>query len=194
VVRVLGYRSRGPGSTPGASLVFWEVVGLEWGLLSLMSTIEEILERKSSGSGLEIREYGFRDPSRWPRGTLFLQKLALTSLTTGSCSVSIVCSRTEATEFSLALVFLCYYSYDGLVFVTKGESTVWQVSQCRTSFIRLWYQQWIIHEIYTKILVSHRNFFCNPILFAICTSIFSRLCKKNMYTVACRRVLSSAPL
>jgi hypothetical protein len=29
-----------------------------------MSTIEEILERKSSGSGLEIREYGFRDPSR----------------------------------------------------------------------------------------------------------------------------------
>jgi hypothetical protein len=36
-------------------------------------------------------------------------------------------------------------------------------------------------------------FFCNPILFAICTSTFSRLCK-NMYTVACRRVLSSAAL
>jgi hypothetical protein len=34
-------------------------------------------------------------------------------------------------------------------------------------------------------------FFCNPILFAICTSTFSKLCK-NMYTVACRRVLSSA--
>jgi hypothetical protein len=31
-------------------------------------------------------------------------------------------------------------------------------------------------------------FFCNPILFAICTSTFSKLCK-NMYTVACRRVL-----
>jgi hypothetical protein len=29
--------------------------------------------------------------------------------------------------------------------------------------------------------------------FAICTSTFSKLCK-NMYTVACRRVLSSAPL
>jgi hypothetical protein len=32
-------------------------------------------------------------------------------------------------------------------------------------------------------------FFCNPILFAICTSTFSKLCK-NMYTVACGRVLS----
>jgi hypothetical protein len=36
-------------------------------------------------------------------------------------------------------------------------------------------------------------FFCNPILFAICTSIFSKLCKKT-YGMACRRVLSSAPL
>jgi hypothetical protein len=36
------------------------------------------------------------------------------------------------------------------------------------------------------------NFF-NPILFAICTSTFTKLCK-NMYTVACRRVLSSTPL
>jgi hypothetical protein len=39
-------------------------VGLEWGPLSLVSTIEELLEIKSSGSGLEIREYGPRDPSR----------------------------------------------------------------------------------------------------------------------------------
>jgi hypothetical protein len=29
--------------------------------LSLLITIEELLERKSSGSGLEIREYGHRD-------------------------------------------------------------------------------------------------------------------------------------
>jgi hypothetical protein len=39
-----------------------------------MSTIEELLERKSIGSGLEIREYGLRDPSRWSRGTLYPQK------------------------------------------------------------------------------------------------------------------------
>jgi hypothetical protein len=40
--------------------IFWEVVGLERGPFSLMSTIEELLGRKSSGSGLEIREYDRR--------------------------------------------------------------------------------------------------------------------------------------
>jgi hypothetical protein len=35
-------------------------VGLERGPLSLVSTIEELLERKSSGSGLESLEYGRR--------------------------------------------------------------------------------------------------------------------------------------
>jgi hypothetical protein len=39
-------------------------MGLERGPLSLVSTLEELLERKSSGSGLEIREYSRRDPSR----------------------------------------------------------------------------------------------------------------------------------
>jgi hypothetical protein len=58
--------------------IFWEVVGLERGPLSLVSTVEELLERKSSGSSLENREYGRRDPSRWPRGTLYPPKLALT--------------------------------------------------------------------------------------------------------------------
>jgi hypothetical protein len=48
-------------------------VGLERGSLSLVSTIEELLERKSSGSGLEIREYGRRDPSRSPRDVLYPQ-------------------------------------------------------------------------------------------------------------------------
>jgi hypothetical protein len=63
---------------------FWEVVGLERGPFSLMSTIEKLLGRKSSGSVLEIREYGRRDPSRWPRCTLYPQTLALTSPTSGS--------------------------------------------------------------------------------------------------------------
>jgi hypothetical protein len=38
--------------------IFWEVVGQERGSLSLLTTIEELLGRKSSGSGLENREYG----------------------------------------------------------------------------------------------------------------------------------------
>jgi hypothetical protein len=55
--------------------IFWEVVGLERGPLSFVSTIEELLERKSSGSGLEIREYGRRDPSHWLRGTPLSSKV-----------------------------------------------------------------------------------------------------------------------
>jgi hypothetical protein len=51
--------------------IFWEVVGLERGPLSLVGTTEELLGRKSNGSGLEIRGYGRRDPSRWPRDTLY---------------------------------------------------------------------------------------------------------------------------
>jgi hypothetical protein len=49
--------------------IVWEVVGLERGSLGLVSTIEGLLGRKHRGSGLESREYGRRDPSRWPRGT-----------------------------------------------------------------------------------------------------------------------------
>jgi hypothetical protein len=37
-------------------------VGLKRGRLSLVSTIEEVLERKSSGSALENRNYGRKDP------------------------------------------------------------------------------------------------------------------------------------
>jgi hypothetical protein len=44
VVRVLGYRSGGLGSIPGTTRK--NVVGLEQGPLSLVSTTEEILNRK----------------------------------------------------------------------------------------------------------------------------------------------------
>jgi hypothetical protein len=44
VVRVLGYRSGGPGSIPGTTKK--KVVGLERGPRSLVSTTEEILDRK----------------------------------------------------------------------------------------------------------------------------------------------------
>jgi hypothetical protein len=83
--------------------IFWEVVGLEQGPLSLVSTIEEPLERKSSGYGLESQEYGHRDLSCWPHGTLYHQKLALTTLTSGGHSVGIVRSQTQATEFFLLI-------------------------------------------------------------------------------------------
>jgi hypothetical protein len=45
VVRVLGYRSGGPGSIPGTTKKK-KVMGLERGPLSLVSTTEELLDRK----------------------------------------------------------------------------------------------------------------------------------------------------
>jgi hypothetical protein len=42
---------------------FWELLALERDPLSLVSTIEVLLERKGSCSGLEMRQYGRREPS-----------------------------------------------------------------------------------------------------------------------------------
>jgi hypothetical protein len=50
-------------------------LGLERGPLSLVSTIEELLGRKSSSSGLGNQEYGPKDLSRWPYGTLCPQNV-----------------------------------------------------------------------------------------------------------------------
>jgi hypothetical protein len=103
VVRVPGYRSRGPGFDSRRNQIFWEVVGLERSPLSLVSTTEKLLGRKSSGSSLESREYGRRDPSRWPCGTHYPQKVALTSPRSGGRSVGIVRSLTQATKFSFII-------------------------------------------------------------------------------------------
>jgi hypothetical protein len=43
VVSVPGYRSWGPGFDSGRYQIFWEVVGLERGQLSLVRIIEELL-------------------------------------------------------------------------------------------------------------------------------------------------------
>jgi hypothetical protein len=90
VVKVPGYRSRDPGFDSRLYKIFWEVVGLKRGPLSLVGTIEELLGRNSNGFGLENREYGRGDPLRWPRDTLYPQKLALTSLTCGGSWPGIV--------------------------------------------------------------------------------------------------------
>jgi hypothetical protein len=80
--------------------IFWEVVGFERGPFKLVSTIEELLGRENCGSGLENRDCGRRDPSRWPCDTLYPQKLAPNSPTGSGRSDGIVLSRTQATEFS----------------------------------------------------------------------------------------------
>jgi hypothetical protein len=56
VVRVSGYKSRGPRFDSRPYQIFWGVGCLERCPLNLMRTIEELLEWKSSGSGLENRD------------------------------------------------------------------------------------------------------------------------------------------
>jgi hypothetical protein len=99
VAKVPNYRCKRSGFDSRRYQIFWEVVGLERGPLSLVSTTEELLGGNSIGSGIESREYGRRDPSRWPRGTIYPLKLALTSPTSGGSSVGIVRSWTQATKF-----------------------------------------------------------------------------------------------
>jgi hypothetical protein len=88
VVRVLGYRSGGPGSIHGTTRK--NVVGLERGPLGLVSTTEELLDRKvaapvykTENTAVGIRHADHVAPS-------ILKKLAITSPTSGGRSVGIV--------------------------------------------------------------------------------------------------------
>jgi hypothetical protein len=56
VVRGPGCRSRGPVFDSRNYQIFWVAVGLKRSLLSLVRIIEELLERKSNGSGLGNRD------------------------------------------------------------------------------------------------------------------------------------------
>jgi hypothetical protein len=84
-------------------------VGLERGPLNLVTTIEELLGRNSSGSGLENREYVLGIRCNDHATLLYQQKLALTSSTSDGRSVGIVRSRTKATE----LLILPQAVYEG---------------------------------------------------------------------------------
>jgi hypothetical protein len=95
VVRVPGYRSRGPGFDSRRYHIFWEVVGLERVPLSLVRITEELFEWKSNGFGQENHINGRGYSLRWPRDTLYPQKLALTSPTSSGRSIGIVRLRTK---------------------------------------------------------------------------------------------------
>jgi hypothetical protein len=117
---------RRPGFDCQRYQIIQEVVGLERGPLSLVSTAEELLERKSSGCGLENREYGRRDPSRCPHGTPYPQTLAITLPTSGGRSVGVVRSRTQAMEFSFFFAFClhcteCVHKACGMLLCSCSE-------------------------------------------------------------------------
>jgi hypothetical protein len=84
-----------PAHMPALNHLFQHLLwALSWGTWYIQHKIT-----LASHIGLEIWEYGCGDLLWWPRNTLCSQKLALTSPSSGGCSVGIVRSRTKATEF-----------------------------------------------------------------------------------------------
>jgi hypothetical protein len=122
VVRVPGYRRRGPGSIPGATR-FPEKHWVKNGVHSaLRAQLSSNLEEKSGGSGLENRDYDRRgfaplttDHSSYP------QRLNLTLPTSGSRSIGIVHSWTRSLLLYLC-VCVCVFLYPE--FRTMGPETL----------------------------------------------------------------------
>ena len=149
VVRVSGYRYRGLGFDSRRYQIFWVVVGLERGPLSLVSSIEELLESKSSGSGLENRDSTAVGNRYADHVTpLYPQKLALTSPTGGGRSVGMVRSRTEATELLLqAELLVALYSY-------LPAACTWCVA-IAVRLCLIWALMHYFHSVSSKFLVLH---------------------------------------
>jgi hypothetical protein len=81
-----------------------------------MKTSPPSVRRLSKQCGIFMCE------SRWPRGTLYPQKLAPTSLISGGLSVGIVRSRTQATEFSFSVVWMIFVNNQAIyIFLTLWE-------------------------------------------------------------------------
>jgi hypothetical protein len=78
---------------------FWVVVGPERGPLSLVSIIEELLERTVAAPVYKTEINGRGESLRWPHDTLYPLKLALTSPRNGGRSVGIVRWRTKPRSF-----------------------------------------------------------------------------------------------
>ena len=122
VVRVSGYRYRGPGFDPRRYQIFWVVVGLERGPLSSWASwgqLRSYLNEKSSGSRSRkqrLTAVGTRCADHVT--PLYPQKLALTSPTGGGRSVGIVRVRTKATECTVCTVYSPYW--DSLLYTTAS--------------------------------------------------------------------------
>jgi hypothetical protein len=142
VVRVPGYRSRGPGSILGATTFSEEWI---WkGSTQPREYNRGATWKKSSGLGLENQDYGRRgSASLTTRHPCIRKKLALTSPTSGGSSVGIVRLRTKATE-----LLLLYIIYDQLSQVLCGVDTV-DIDSSPASFT---VTRWTA-TVYTRILL-----------------------------------------
>jgi hypothetical protein len=98
VVRVLWLQIQRPGFD-SRHYQKKKVVGLERGPLSLVSTTEELLERKVEAPVYKIENTAVRIRHADHVASSIRKKSAITSPTSGSRSVGIVRSRTQTTEF-----------------------------------------------------------------------------------------------
>jgi hypothetical protein len=158
VVRIPGYRYRRPGIDSRHYQIFWKVEGLERGPLSLVSITEELIEWEISGYGLQNREYGRGDPLRWPRDTLYPQKLTLTSPTSGGRSVGIVSLRTKVTEFSFcSLIYLtCVLSITFRVYFFSIRVVEYYMGSSANIFLRRVTRNKLLFYFSSCINKSHR--------------------------------------
>jgi hypothetical protein len=85
--RLCGLVARVPGSDSRRYKIFWEVVGLERGPLSLVGELWSYLNGKVAGPIWKTEINGRGNPLCWQRDALYTQKLALTSPTSGGRSV-----------------------------------------------------------------------------------------------------------
>jgi hypothetical protein len=150
VVRLPGWRPRGPGLDYRRYQIFWVAVGLEWGPLSPCEDKLGATWKKSSGSGLENRLTTVRDPTRWPRDIPLSAKVG-----TGGRSVGIVRLRTKGHVVCLFLF---------VVIRSIGErSRHFMQHLCRVSAAVI--VQWIVawKSVHTKLHihahVRNRTFF-----------------------------------
>jgi hypothetical protein len=99
VVRVLDYRSGGPGNISGTTRKI--ELGLQQGPFSLVNTTEELLDRKVAApvQKTKIIAVGIRHADHVAPS--IRKMLAITSPTSGGRSVGIVRSRNETMEVSL---------------------------------------------------------------------------------------------
>jgi hypothetical protein len=142
--------------------------------------LRSCLKEKNSGFCLDSREYGRRDPPRWPRGILYPQNLALASPTSGVCSVGIIRSRTKAMEFIIFFVIIFFRS----LFMTITDTSLYLppttkqwYDSCRRFQVRLAMSQFeqelsinhptIVFDCYfciDTIQASYKNKYCHVVL------------------------------